>query len=108
MSSLMVKGATFAVLFRSSSPAFAFEPCHKGVPAIDIEQGNFRKAPGYISPDTQTTNPDGSLKEQGWHNLKHAIRPLRVICRYRDKPVPVVLPDSVDTCVFGSRRITCE
>ena len=84
MSSLMAKGAALAVLVLSSGSAFAFEPCHKGVPAIDIEQGNFQKAPGYISPDTQTTNPDGTLKEQGWHNLKQAIRPLRVICRYRD------------------------
>ncbi len=108
MSSLMVKGAAFAVLFLSSSFAFAYEPCHKGVPAIDIEEGSFQKAPGYIAPDTQTTNPDGTLKEQGWHNLRQAIRPWRVICRYRDKPVTVPLPDTVDFCVFGSRRITCE
>src|SRR5271166_5922489 len=94
MSSLMVKGAAFAVLVLSSGAAFALEPCHKGVPAIDIEQGNFQKAPGYISPDTQTTNPDGSLKEQGWHNLRQA--------------VPVVLPETIDSCVFGSRRIVCQ
>src|SRR5271165_3897068 len=104
----MGKGAAFAVFVLSSGAAFALEPCHKGVPAIDIEQGNFQKAPGYISPDTQTTNPDGTLKEQGWHDLRQAIRPLRVICRYSDKPVTVALPDTVDTCVFGSRRITCE
>jgi hypothetical protein len=108
MSSLMVKGAAFAVFVLSSGAAFALEPCHKGVPAIDIEQGNFQKAPGYISPDTQTTNPDGSLKEQGWHNLRQAVRPLRVICRYRDKAVPVVLPETIDSCVFGSRRIVCQ
>jgi hypothetical protein len=58
----------------SSGAAFALEPCHKGVPAIDIEQGDFQKAPGHISPDTQTTNSDGSLKEQGWHNLRRAVR----------------------------------
>jgi hypothetical protein len=108
MSSLTVKGAALAILALSSGSAVAFEPCHKGVPAIDIEQGNFQKAPGYISPDTQTTNPDGTLKEQGWHNLRQAIRPLRVICRDSDKPVTVALPDTVDTCVFGSRRIMCE
>jgi hypothetical protein len=55
-------------------------------------EGDFRKAPGYISPDAQTPNPDGSLKEQGWQNLRQAVHPLRVICRYGDMAVPVVLP----------------
>jgi len=41
-------------------------------------------------------------------NLRRAVRPLRVICRYRDKAVPVVLPETIDSCVFGSRRIVCQ
>ena len=47
-----------------SGTALALEPCHHGIPAIDIEQGNFGKAPGYIAPDAQTLHPDGKLQEQ--------------------------------------------
>jgi hypothetical protein len=57
--------------------ALALEPCHHGVPAIDIEQGSFEKVPGYIDPDEQTLRPDGKLQEQRWRNLHGAVRPLR-------------------------------
>jgi len=103
----MVKTAAVIAICAMSNAAFAIEPCHHGVPTIDIVQGSFVKAPGYISPDTQSLNPDQSVKEQGWHNLKKAVRPLRVICRYSDKPVSVVLPDTIDTCVFGSKKLNC-
>ncbi len=107
MSSRIVKVSITSFLCLMSGSAFAIEPCHHGVPAIDIVQGSFVKAPGYISPDTQSMNPDGSVKQQGWHNLKKAARPLTVICRYSDKQVSVVLPDTIDTCVFGSSSVNC-
>ena len=107
MLSRMVKATAVVVICVTSNAAFAMEPCHHGVPAIDIVQGSFAKAPGYISPDSQSLNPDQSLKEQGWHNLKKAVRPLTVICRYSDQPVSVVLPDTIDTCVFSSRKVNC-
>jgi hypothetical protein len=58
-------------------------------------------APDDISPDAGTFHPAGKLQEQGWHNLHAAIRPLKVICRYANKIVPVVLRDTIDTCVIG-------
>ena len=72
-------------------------------------KGNFARAPGYIDPDAETLHPDGKLQEQRWHNLHAAIRPLRVICRYANKVVPVVLPDTIDTCVWDAdeRRVHC-
>jgi hypothetical protein len=98
-----------AAVWAWSGAAFALEPCHPGVPAIDIEQGNFSKAPGYIDPDAETLHPNGKLQEQRWHNLHAAIRPLKVLCRYADKIVPVILPETVDTCVweYDQRRIHC-
>ena len=61
-------------------------------------------APGYISPDAETLHPDGKLQEHRWHNLHAAIRPLKMICRYANKVVPVVLPETIDTCVLERRR----
>ena len=69
-----------------------------------LSKGNFAQAPGYIDPDAETLHPDGKLQEQRWHNLHAAIRPLKVICRYANKDVPVVLPDTIDTCVWDARR----
>ena len=89
--------------------AFAIEPCHRGVPAISIEQGQVLPAPATIDPDAETLHPDGKLQEQRWHNLHAAIRPLKVICRYANKVVPVALPDTIDTCVWDhdERRVRC-
>ena len=103
------KTAVIAAFCLWSSSTLALEPCHRGVPAIDIVQGNFAQAPGYIDPDAETLHPDGKLQEQRWHNLHAAIRPLRVICRYANKVVPVVLPDTIDTCVWDAdeRRVRC-
>ncbi len=109
MSSRIVKGVAVVASCLSASAAFAIEPCHRGVPAISIEQGQGMPAPGYISPDAGTFHPDGKLQEQRWHNLHAAIRPLRMICRYANKVVPVVLPDTIDTCVWDAdeRRVRC-
>ena len=71
-------------------------------------EGDFREAPGIHPAGCTDDNPDGSLKEQGWQNLRQAVHPLRVICRYSDMAVPVVLPETIDSCVFGSRRIVCQ
>jgi hypothetical protein len=89
-----------AAAIMASAPAFAVEPCHKGVPKITLEQGNFTKAPGTIDPDAETLHPNGKLQEQRWHNLHAAIRPVRVICHYANKDVVAVLPDTIDTCVW--------
>jgi hypothetical protein len=90
----------------SSQEASALEPCHHGVPRISLIEGS-SNPPGTLAPDTQALNPDQSLKEQGWHNLRQAQRPLTIVCHYTDKPVSIVLPDTIDTCVFGSRRVNC-
>jgi hypothetical protein len=135
MSLRMLKGATGLLLIGMSGTAFALEPCHKGVPGISIIGGPYSKLPDNvaklygdkikndplvvieggsamvpptISPDTESTNPNGSLKEQGWHNLKKAQRPLKIVCRYADKAVTVSLPDSVDSCTFAPGRVSCE
>jgi hypothetical protein len=90
MSSHTIKCTALAACCLWSGAALALEPCNHGVPAIDIEQGNFEKAPGYIDPDAQTLRPDGKLQEQRWHNLHAAIRPLRAVCRYANKVLPVI------------------
>jgi hypothetical protein len=66
-------------------------------------------APGSISPDAGTFHSDGKLQEQRWRNLRAAIRPLKVICRYANKVVPVILPDTIDTCVWDNdeRGVRC-
>ena len=70
MLSRMGKGVVVVLAaWLNASSACAVEPCHRGVPAIDIEQGNFEKAPGYINPDAETLHPNGKLQEQRWHNL---------------------------------------
>ncbi len=109
MSSHAAKTAALAAFSLWSSWALALEPCHRGVPAIDVVQGNFAQAPGYIDPDAETLHSDGKLQEQRWHNLHAASRPLKVICRYANKVVPVVLPDTIDTCVWDGdeRRVRC-
>jgi hypothetical protein len=45
----------FAAL--SAGTAFAIEPCHRGVPTITIDQGNFAKAPRTMDPDAETASP---------------------------------------------------
>lgn len=107
--SLLIKSLVFGGLIVAPGLAFGFEPCDRGVPAIDIVQGAFAKAPGYISPDTEALNKDGSLKEQGWHNLRKAVRPLRLVCRYgKGNEKIVVLPDSTDTCIFVPGKVLCQ
>src|SRR5208283_4051765 len=106
MSSRIVRGVAVVATCLSASAAFAIEPCHRGVPAISIEQGQGMPAPGYISPDAGTFHPDGKLQEQRWHNLHAAIRPLRVICRYANKVVPVVLQDGSSLFRVGNWGVT--
>lgn len=135
MSFRMLKLVWIPVLMGFSGEALALEPCHHGVPGITIIGGPYSKlpekiaklygdrikedplviiegssvmVPPSISPDTESTNPNGSLKEQGWHNLKKAQRPLSIVCRYADKAVPVALPDSVDTCIFTPGHVICQ
>ncbi len=96
-------------LLAFSTGALALEPCGPGLKSIDVRQGEFVKAPGYISPDTESQNLDGSLKEQGWHNLRKAVRPLNIICRYKGKEsTTVTLPIAIDTCVYTPGHIVCE
>ncbi len=66
MLSHTAKTAVIAAFCLWSSSTLALEPCHRGVPAIDIVQGNFAQAPGYIDPDAETLHPDGKLQEQRW------------------------------------------
>ncbi len=109
MSSRIIRVLALATPCLWSGMAMAIEPCHRGVPKITLEQGNFVKAPATLDPDAQTLHPNGKLQEQRWHNLHAAIRPLKVICHYADKDVSVVLPDTIDTCVWehDERRVHC-
>ena len=107
MCSRTVRVAAVAVGCLWSGSLMAMEPCHRGVPSITIEQGSFIKAPGSSDPDAQTLHPNGKLQEQRRHNLHAAFRPLKVICRYSNKSVAVVLPNTIDTCVWehDERRV---
>ena len=72
-------------------------------------KATLRRRRDIFDPDAETLHPDGKLQEQRWHNLHAAIRPLKMICRYANKVVPVVLPDTIDTCVWDAdeRRVRC-
>ncbi len=109
LSRIRVEATVIVGVALSSGYAFAIEPCHRGVPTITLEQGNFAKAPATLDPDAQTLHSDGKLQEQRWHNLLAAIRPLRVICHYANKDVSVTLPETIDTCVWehDERRVRC-
>ena len=92
-----------------SGAALAIEPCHHGVPDISLIEGS-SSPPGRLAPDAETLHPNGKLQEHRWHNLHAAISGRsRLICRYANKEAPVVLPDTIDTCVmdYDERRVHC-
>jgi hypothetical protein len=107
MSSHIVKCALTFILVIGPEAAFALEPCNQGVPGISLVEGS-SNPPGILAPDTQSLGPNHSLKEQGWHNLRKAQRPLTIVCRYADRPETVTLPDTVDTCIFSPGHVTCQ
>ena len=79
-------------------------------PHITSERGaTLSRRRDMLAPDAETLHPDGKLQEQRWHNLHAAIDRSGVICRYANKVVPVVLPDTIDTCVWDDdeRRVHC-
>ncbi len=51
----------------------------------------------------------GELREQRWHNLHAAVRPLKAICHHADKDVAAALPDTIETCVWDTeaRQVRC-
>ncbi len=91
-----------------ATPAFALEPCKKGVKYIDISAGIAEPFPAQ-PPDSESLNADGSVKEQGWHNLKRAERPLRIICYYGDGEKETIdLPANIDVCLRYPGRVVCK
>jgi hypothetical protein len=108
MSSRTVKTAALAVVGLWSGAAFSIEPCHHGVPDISLIEGS-STPPGRLAPDAETLHPDGRLQEHRWHNLHVAQPPLTLACRYANKAVPVVLPETIDTCVmdYDNRKVRC-
>ncbi len=75
---------------------------------LAVVEGGTVKVPPAVSPDSEKTNPDGSVQTQGWHNLRKAQRPVKLICRYGDKRDTVALPDGVDVCLFSPGRVICQ
>lgn len=123
-------------VFLFSQSAWALEPCGEGVSRVTVMGGPFValppniaelygskiakdpdaiveggtvKVPNSIGPDTKSLKKDGTLIEHGWHNLKKAQRPLRVICHYREsEPHIVALSDKIDMCSFKPGRLICQ
>ena len=103
-----VKTAVIVTAGFWSGAALAIEPCHHGVPDISLIEGS-SSPPGRLAPDAETLHPNGKLQEHRWHNLHVAQRPLTLVCRYANKEAPVVLPETIDTCVmdYDERRVHC-
>ena len=49
LSRIRVEATVIVGVALSSGYAFAIEPCHRGVPTITLEQGNFAKAPATLA-----------------------------------------------------------
>ncbi len=98
-----------SALFLVTSPALALEPCKLGVKYIDISAGIADPFPAQ-PPDSESTNPDGTVKEQGWHNLRKAQRPLRIICYYEgNRKETIDLPSNIDVCLIRyPGRVICR
>jgi len=100
-------GVVFSVLMLANS-AYALEPCQKGVSYVDISEGvshPFAAQP----PDSQSLNADGTVKEQGWHNLRNARKPLNIISYYAaGKSETVALPQGRDVCIRSPGHVTCQ
>ncbi len=108
MWSRTVKTAVILTVGFWSGAAVAIEPFHHGMPDISLIEGS-SSPPGRLAPDAETLHPNGKLQEHRWHNLHVAQRPLTLVCRYANKEAPVVLPDTIDTCVmdYDERQVRC-
>jgi len=108
MWSRTAKAAIIAIAGLWSGSALAIQLCHRGVPDISLIEGS-SSPPGSLAPDAETLHPNGRLQEHRWHNLHVAQRPLTLVCRYANKEVPVVLTESIDTCVmdYDERSVRC-
>ena len=86
---------------RSAEAAALCKPDSVGITLI----AGKTNPPGTIDPDTETLKEAGAwptnLIEQGWHNLRKAVRPLTLVCRYKGRPNEVfLLPEKTDTCTL--------
>jgi hypothetical protein len=78
--------------------------CKSDIVGITLVEGNF-DPPASMPPDSENLKPGGAwpanLIEQGWHNLKKAARPLKLLCRYKGRANEAfILPDNTDACVL--------
>jgi hypothetical protein len=111
--SFLTKPVIILLIVALPHAAFAVSPCKSGLEAIDIVEGA-SNPPGYLTPDTESLKPTGkwptNLIEQGWHNLRKAQRPLRILCRYKDKSVETIfLSESTNTCILRpGLAVSCE
>jgi hypothetical protein len=96
-----------------SQGAFAAGLCKPGLTGISLIEGS-HNPPGLLAPDTQALKPNAkwpdALIEQGWHNLKKAERPLRLVCHYgREKDEVIALQATTDVCFLRpGLSVTCE
>jgi hypothetical protein len=96
-----------------SHGAFAADLCKPGLTGISLIEGS-HNPPGLLAPDTESLKPNvqwpNSLIEQGWHNLKKAERPLRLVCHYGGKRDEVItLPVNTGVCFLRpGLSVTCE
>jgi hypothetical protein len=96
------------LMLMAPTAAFAVEPCKNNLSGITIISG-LADPPGTLTPDTESLTPDGSLKEQGWHNLKKAHQPLKLVCRYKDGTRETfVFKSPIDKCVYTPGRVVCK
>jgi len=102
--SYLTKPVVVAFALLLSQQASAASLCKAGLSGITLIEGNY-DPPASMTPDTERFKPGGrwpdDLIEQGWHNLRKAHAPLRLVCRYKDgKQETVLLPNGTDACVL--------
>lgn len=111
--SFLTKFAAVGLALCWSHGAHAASLCKAGLSGITLIEGDY-DPPASMPPDTEHFKPRGKwpddLVEQGWHNLKKARSPLRLVCRYKDGTrETLLLPDSTDSCVLRPGLVvTCK
>lgn len=111
--SYLTKPLAVALALLFSQEAQAASLCKPGLAGITLIEGNY-DPPASMPPDTERFKPGerwpDDLIEQGWHNLRKAHAPLKLVCRYKDgKQETLLLPGGTDACVLRPGLVvTCK
>jgi hypothetical protein len=109
----LTKAGLAAIIVLVPCASFADGLCKSGLVGITLVAGSCNP-PCSFPPDSESFKPEGKIPdniiELGWHNLRKAERPLKLICRYPGgKAESMVLDPKIDTCVVKHGLVAfCE